>query len=180
MPWASLASCSASLPTTTPVTITGGGTLDLNNSNQTIGSLASSDSTAQGPAGLWNVDHGQERRQHNVCRRHQRRRQPGQNRRRRLHAHRQQHLYRHDHGHGRRLGGQRFTGRQRQRPAERRPSAAPALSAAPSPSIPAAPSPRVRSGGTLTAESNVLLNSGPASATCSAQPTTVSSPSAAA
>ena len=47
MPWASLASCSASLPTTTPVTITGGGTLDLNNSNQTIGSLASSDSTAQ-------------------------------------------------------------------------------------------------------------------------------------
>ncbi len=35
----------ASLPTGTPVTISGGGTLDLNNTSQTIGSLTSSDST---------------------------------------------------------------------------------------------------------------------------------------
>ena len=46
-PWQLLVSSNVSLPSATPVVISGGGTLDLNYTSQTIGSLASSDSTTQ-------------------------------------------------------------------------------------------------------------------------------------
>ena len=60
------------LPLTTPVTISGGDTFDLNGLGQTIGSLASSDPTTRRHAGGRHADHRQRQHVHELCRHDQR------------------------------------------------------------------------------------------------------------